>query len=131
MAQYADIIEIVAPGEAQAGSRVDITVKIRNIYSVAISIRVVGVPEYEGLPPGLYISFPVQSVNVNTGSTFSFVGYFTMPDKKVTIHAYSYWYGTDSYWHFDDEMTEAVNLAEELESEFGSIAIISYQRGGS
>jgi len=99
MAQYADIIEIVAPSEAQAGNRVDITVKVKNTHSAAISMKVVGVPEYEGLPPGLYVSFPVQSVNVNAGSTYSFNGYFTMPDKKVTIHAYSYWYGADGYWH--------------------------------
>ena len=128
MAQYADIIEIVAPSEAQAGSRVDITVKIKNTHSTAISMKVVGVPEYDGLPPGLYISFPVQSVNVNAGSTYSFGGYFTMPDKKVTIHAYSYWYGADGYWHSDDEMMEAVNLAAVVASQFKSIEIVSYER---
>ncbi len=112
MAQYADIIEIVAPSQAAQGSRVDITVKIKNIYSAAIGIKVVGVPEYEGLPSGLYIQFPVQSDNVNTGVTYSFSGYFTMPDKKVTIHIYSYWYGADNLWHLDDEMTKVVNLTE-------------------
>ena len=112
MAQYADIIEIVAPSQAAPGSRVDITVKTKNIYSAAIGIKVVGVPEYEGLPSGLYIQFPVQSDNVNAGVTYSFGGYFTMPDKKVTIHIYSYWYGADNLWHLDDEMTKVVNLTE-------------------
>jgi hypothetical protein len=111
LAQYADITEIVAPSQAASGNRVDITVKIKNIYSVAIGIKVVGVPEYEGLPSGLYIQFPEQSVNVNASATYSFSGYFTMPDKKVTIHTYSYWYGADNLWHLDDEMTKAVNLA--------------------
>ena len=112
MAQYADIIEIVAPSQAASGSQVDITVKIKNIYSATIGIKVVGVPEYEGLPSGLYIQFPVSSVNVDAGETYSFSGHFTMPDKKVTIHIYSYWYGADNLWHLDDEMTRAVNLTE-------------------
>src|SRR4030042_741767 len=111
MGQYADIIEIVAPTQAAQGDRVDITVKIKNTYSGAIGIMLVGVPEYESLPPGLYITFPVSSANVEGGATYSFSGYFYMPDKKVTVHAYSYWYGADGSWYFDDEMTKAVNLA--------------------
>jgi hypothetical protein len=110
MVQYADIVEIVAPTQAAQGDRVDITVKIKNTYSGAIGIKVVGVPEYEGLPSGLYITFPVSSTNVNGGITYSFSGYFNMPNKKVTIHIYSYWYGSDELWYIDDEMTKVVNL---------------------
>jgi hypothetical protein len=51
-----------------------------------------------------------------------------MPDRKVTVHAYSYYYSADGSWHFDDEMTKAVNLAQEVESRFGSIEIVSYAR---
>ncbi len=127
MAQYADIIEIVAPGEAQVGSRVDITVKIKNTYSAAIGMMVGGALEY-GVSPWPGITFTVSSVNVNSGSIYSFSGYFTMPDKKVTIHAYSYWYGSDDYWYFDDEMTKVVNLAVVVASQFGSIEIVSYER---
>ena len=127
MAQYADIVEIIAPGEAAAGSRVDITVRIKNTYSAAIGIMAGGALEY-GVSPWPGIAFPDQSANVDSGVTHPFNGYFTMPEKKVTIHAYSYWYGADDCWHFDDEMTKTVNLTAETESEFGSIAIISYQR---
>ena len=127
MAQYADIVEIIAPGEVAAGSRVDITVRIKNTYSAAIGIMAGGALEY-GVSPWPDITFPDHSANVDGGVTHSFNGYFTMPEKKVTIHAYSYWYGADGYWHFDDEMTKTVNLAAETESEFGSITIISYQR---
>ena len=127
MAQYADIIEIVAPAEAQAGSRVDVTVKIKNTYSGAIGIMVGGALEY-GVSPWPGISFPENSANVNGGATYSFSGSFTMPDKKVTIHAYSYWYGADGYWHFDDELTKSVNLVEEVESQFGLIEIVNYSR---
>ena len=127
MAQYADVIEIVAPGEAQAGSRVDITVKIKNTYSSAIGIMVGGALEY-GISPWPGIVFPEPSSNVNGGATHSFSGYFIMPDKKVTIHAYSYYYGADNSWHFDDEMTRVINVVAVPASQFGSIEITSYAR---
>ena len=127
MAYYADIVEIIAPSEAKPGDRVDITVRIKNTYSSSVGIMAGGALEY-GVSPWPGISFPDSSANVDGGVTHSFSGYFTMPDKRVTIHAYSYYYGSDGYWHFDDEMTRTVNLAEEIDSEFGSIAIISYQR---
>ena len=127
MAQYADIIGITAPGEAQCGSRIDITVRIKNTYSSAIGIMAGGALEY-GVSPWPGVSFPEPSANANGGATHSFSGYFIMPDKKVTIHAYSYYYGGDGSWHFDDEMTRAVNLAQEVESQFGSIEIVSYAR---
>jgi len=111
LAQYADITGITAPSEATRGSRVDIKVKIKNTYSAAIGIMVGGALEY-GVSPWPGITFPSNSANVNAGATYSFSGYFTMPDKRVTIHAYSYWYGADGAWHFDDEMTKAVSLTE-------------------
>ncbi len=110
MAQYAQIVEIVAPSQAVPGERVDITVRIKNTYSAAIGIMVGGALEY-GVSPWPGISFAENSANVNGGATYSFNGYFMMPDKAVTIHAYSYWYGADGAWHFDDEKTKSVNLA--------------------
>ena len=110
MAQYAQIVEIVAPSQAVPGERVDITVRIKNTYSAAIGIMVGGALEY-GVTPWPGISFPENSANVNGGATHSFSGYFTMPDKAVTIHAYSYWYGADGYWYLDDEKTRYVALA--------------------
>jgi hypothetical protein len=127
VAQYADIIEIVAPAEAAQGSRVDITVRVKNTYSAAIGVMVGGALEF-GVSPWPDISFPAPSANVAGGDTYSFSGYFTMPDKKVTIHAYSYWYGTDGSWYFDDEMIKIVNLVSVPESQFGSIEITSYER---
>ncbi len=110
MAQYADVIEVVAPSQAAPGDLVDITVKVKNLYSAPIGVMVGGALEY-GVSPWPGITFPTNSANVDAGATYSFNGYFYMPDKTVTVHAYSYWYGADGYWHFDDEMTKAVNLA--------------------
>ena len=126
MATYADVVEIVAPGEALAGSRVDITVRIKNKYVSTIGIMVGGALEH-GVTPWPGIDFPTNWANVPGGATQSFAGHFTMPDKGVTIHAYSYYYAEGS-WYFDDEMTKAVGLAEAPESEFASIEIVSYER---
>jgi len=110
MALYAQIAEIVAPSQAISGNRVDITVRIKNLYSSLISLMVGGALEY-GVSPWPGISFPQSGANVEGGATYSFNGYFYMPDKAVTIHAYSYWYGGDGYWHFDDEKTKGISLA--------------------
>lgn len=126
MAQYAQIIEIVAPSQAVPGERVDITVRIKNIYSSAIGIMVGGALEY-GVTPWPGITFPENSANVNAGATYSFSGYFTMTNKAVTIHAYSYWYGADSSWHFDDEKTKYVALAT-LTPQVSEFKIVDFTR---
>ena len=84
MAQYADIIEIVAPSQASPGDSVSITVKVKNLYSATIGIMVGGALEY-GVTPWPGISFPVSSANVSAGATYSFSGSFTMPDKNKGI----------------------------------------------
>ena len=110
MAQYADIVEIVAPSQATPGNTVSITVRIKNTYSDAMGVMVGGALEC-GVSPWPGIDFPEDYANVSGGATYSFSGSFTMPNSQVTIHAYSYWYGADGYWYFDDEMTKVVNLA--------------------
>jgi len=106
---FTEIVDIVAPSSAPAGSRVDITVKIKNLYSSTIGIMVGGALEY-GVSPWPTITFPSPSANVGPGATYSFNGYFTMPSVAVTIHAYSYYYAEGS-WYFDDERTKNVTVA--------------------
>lgn len=130
MAQYAGIVRIQAPAEAVAGSEVEVTVRVRNTHSATIGIMAVGVPEHPELPPGEYIDglYPREAVaNVPAGATYSFAGYFTMPDSAVTVHAYSYFYGADDLWHLDDEETIGVALAE-LVPELSRFAIAGYQK---
>ena len=122
--QYVEVISIVAPNEAVAGGIVDVTVTIRNISSYELSAMVGACLEY-GVSPWPEVTFPYNSVTLNPGESHSFNGPFTMPDKDVTIHAYSYWYGTDGYWHFDDEKTRSVNLTT-IEVGFRNLDITSW-----
>lgn len=126
MAQYADVIEIVTPAQAAPGSRVDITVKIKNIYSGIISILVGGAQEY-GVSPWPGIDFPEQWANVNPGATYSFSGSFIMPSARVTVHAYSYWYCSDGSWYFDDELTKVINL-QELTPQISEFQILDFAK---
>ncbi len=125
MAQYADVIEIIAPSQATSGNRVDITVRVKNTYSGVISIMVGGALEY-GVSPWPGIDFPDNWANVDGGAIRSFSGSFVMPDKRVTIHAYSYWYGSDGYWYFDDEMTKSVEVGAAPQPAISDFRIVDY-----
>lgn len=125
MAQYADVIEIVAPSQAAPGDRVDITVRIQNTYFDTIAIMVGGALEY-GVTPWPGIDFPEYWANVDQEIVFSFSGSFVMPDRKVTIHTYSYWYGTDGDWYFDDEMTRSVEVAAAPQPAISDFRIVDY-----
>ena len=125
MAIYADIIEIVTPGQALAGSRVDITVRVKNTYSGAVGIMVGGSQEY-GITPWPGIDFPENWANFDGGAVHSFNGSFLMPDRRVTIHAYSYWYGADGSWYLDDEMTKTVELQAAPQPSVSDFRIVDY-----
>lgn len=122
---YTQITEIIAPTKAVAGSRVDITVKIKNLLASTIGIMVDGALEYSVIPwPG--IMFPTDWANVPGGATQSFAGYFTMPNSDVRIHAYSYWYSAETYsWYFDDEATKDIKL-EVLKPVFSDFKVKDY-----
>ncbi len=123
MALYADIVEIVAPDRAAPGSRVDVTVRVTNLHSDVISIMAGGALEF-GLVPWPGIVFPDYWANVTPGETWSCAGWFIMPERAVTVHVYSYWYGSDGLWHFDDEDTKAMALTElRYEFDIGTPAV--------
>ena len=126
MALYTDIVEVVAPSEAQEGQVVNITVKIKNLYSATIGIMLGGALEY-GVSPWPAITFPYNYDNVAAGATVSFAGNFIMPNKAVNIHAYSYWYGADGLWHFDDEEAKDINLGA-VTPEFSNFAVSSLEK---
>lgn len=109
---YTDIVGVDAPSSAAPGTVVSITVRIKNTYSSIIGIMVGGALEY-GVSPRPTISFPDSIKNVDAGATESFLGSFVMPNKDVVIHAYSYYYGSDGLWYFDDELTIKVSVGIE------------------
>jgi len=106
---FTKIVEIVAPSSAVAGATVAVTIKIKNTYTSTIGVSAVGVRD----SVDRFIDWP--SYNIPAGATHSFSGSFTMPNSACIIHAYSYYYGTDSAWHFDDEMAKNVSLSEVFE----------------
>jgi len=103
---YSDVVEIIAPDTAQAGQTVNVTIKIKSKCSNIFTVACIGVYDSEER----FIDW--LTYNISPGETHSFDGSFVMPyyppGKVITIHGYSYWYGQDDSWHFDDEKTKDV-----------------------
>ncbi len=125
MAQYAEIVEIAAPDGATTRSRVDFTVKVKNLYSAPIAIMVGGILANA---PG-ELTFPDGDwANVPAGETHTFPGYFTMPNTNAVLRIFSYWYDGEMYWYPDDMKEETVNLATPVPV-FSELAVASFQKG--
>jgi len=102
---YTEITEIWTDKDSYSpGETVWVSVLIKNLHSASIHIRCEGLANDS--------KFMDLDAWVNPGITYSFGGYFTMPNSDVTIHAKSYYEGTDRLWHLDDEKTKDVSLTE-------------------
>lgn len=106
---YTDIVEIVAPDEAVAGSVVSAQVRIKNRHSASIHIYAVAVLDSEDRFIDWLDSW------VSPGQTKTFYGSFTMPSQDVTIHAYSYYEASDGYLYWDDAREKEVSVSEAVE----------------
>jgi len=126
MAYYAEIVHVGVQTEAREGEIVDILVGVKNLYTSTIGILIGGALEY-GVTPWPGITFVDTSYNTPAGATHYFSGAFTMPNKEVKVHVYSYYYGVDSGWHFDDEEVRTVKLSA-LAPEFDALKITDYER---
>ena len=125
MAEYVEIIALEAPDSAIEGKAVGVSVTLKNISSYNLSAMVGAYLDY-GVTPWPEVSFPYNAVTLSPGESHTFDGSFTMPDSDVTIHAYSYWYGSDGAWHADDKETKDVSLTE-LVPEFSQFEIVDYK----
>ena len=105
--RYTEIIDIVAPASAAEGERVDVTVKVKNIDTLFDHL-VACVAICDGT------RFIDAYANIHSGQTYSFSGHFTMPNKGITIYAYSY-YPYHQDWILDDQAQQDVALAEVFE----------------
>ncbi|GAI04014.1 unnamed protein product, partial [marine sediment metagenome] len=106
---YTNIVDIVAPSSARAGETVSVTIRIKNIWTGYVHVAAIGLWDSEER----FIDWLREWISA--GDTYSFSGSFVMPDRDVTIHAYSYFEAADDYWYFDDEAEKAVSLAEVFE----------------
>ena len=103
---YTEIVDIVAPSSAKPGETVSVTVKIKNIWTASVHVYAIGVLDStERFIDWLDYWIPA-------GSTHSFSGSFIMPNKSVTINAYSYYEDVDGYLRSDDSKSKNVALSE-------------------
>ena len=116
---YTEIVEIVAPDKAAAGSLVSVEVRIKNTWSTNVHIYCVGVLDSQTR----FIDWP--DAWVSPGQIQSFYGSFAMPSQNVIINAYSYYEAVDGLIYFDDQKSKAVGLTE-LRSDVSQFQIVDY-----
>lgn len=121
---YTDIVEIVAPSSARAGETVPVTIKIKNLWTASVHVYANGVLDSEER----FIDW--LDYWIPAGATHSFSGSFIMPNRDVTIHAYSYFEAEDGYLYFDDRAEKAIALGEIPTTYHLSVHVPSWAAGG-
>jgi len=117
---YTEIVRITAPSEAVSGANVSIEAKVKNIWANSFYIAVTG--QYDGVD----IAFSPDYANVGAGATYSFTSSFTMPNKGIRVHVWSfYWTGTE--WYQDDYRYVDIALTA-LKSEFSGFGVREYTK---
>lgn len=105
---YTEITQIDAPGQAAAGSTVDVAVAIGNLYNyAAIHVACVAVLDSEDR----FIDW--EDAVIEEGGAHWFSGSFQMPSEAVTVNVYSYYEDENGYWQPDDEASKDVAVEEE------------------
>lgn len=93
-----EIVEIVAPSGAIAGSLVTVEVRLKNIFRDWLWLAVTGKLFYYN---GTGFSFSPECAEVDSGETYSFTYSFIMPSNDVWIDVWS-WYSDGTKWIYDD-----------------------------
>ena len=118
---YTDIVNIIARASAKYGDKVDVTVKIKNLASYTIYIAATG--HYNGVD----IAFIPDYAAVGAGETYSFTKSFTMPNKSIRLHVWSwFWIGTDWYQDDYEYVDIALSAPAVPEPEFSGFAVSDY-----
>ncbi len=102
---YTEIVEIQAPDEGVAGDTVNVAVGIRNTWTDAVHIYCVAVLDSESR----FIDW--LDAWVDPGETHYFNGSFVMPERDVTINAFSYFQASDGNVYLDDSQARDVKLS--------------------
>ena len=121
MGAYTNITEIVAPSSAPQGSTVPVTIRVANIWDYQFAIYVEAFYDSE-------LIFESVDRWIYPGETLSFSSSFIMPDRDITIHAYSYVedgaLGLTEGWHRDDEAAKNVSLGTGVPVSFLPLAML-------
>ena len=116
---YTDIVDIAVSASARAGDLVLVTIWIKNTWSDSVRVAAIGIMD----AAERFIDW--QYSWIPAGATQSFSGSFIMPNRDVTIHAYSYYEGVDGWMYFDDEAEKDVSLVV-LEPVFQHFGLTEY-----
>jgi len=116
---YTEILGIVAPSEAVAGSIVNLVVTVRSLYTATMSVKVggtfdstvLGFSSIQALSPGMSKAFNIS---------------FIMPNSDVTVVAVSYYRGVE-VWIADDEISKNITLTG-VAPQFSGFAIKSFTK---
>jgi len=116
---YTEILGIVAPSEAVAGSTVNLVVTVKSLYTATMSVKVggtfdssvLGFSSIQALSPGMSKAFNIS---------------FIMPNSDVTVVAVSYYKG-QYVWIADDEISKNISLTA-LAPQFSGFAIKSFSK---
>lgn len=123
MPVVADIVKITAPSSAEAGKQVIIDVSVKNLGLAPAGYNDIAIT---GVFDSTSLSWQFDYLNVAPQETVIFRGWFTMPSKKVTVKAYS-WYWDGSKWVLDDSVSIDIALTT-LEPEFSGFSISDYSK---
>lgn len=123
MGLYSDIVAIIVPVNAVAGSTVDVEVRIKNLCGYAINLTAT-----KGQANDTLLRFGTVHRVVGAGQIASWYDSFVMPDEEVTMSVESWYEGANGTWQSDDYAEKDVALYSVPSSEFGSIVITSYER---
>jgi len=112
--KYTDIVEVIAPDKAIVGDTVQVIVRVKNLYTEAIYIAVTGRYNETNL------SFSPPNAAVSAGQTYDFTTFFTMPQKDIRVHLWSWYWAREWYqddYTYKDIIAEAVPVFKELKIE--------------
>ncbi|MHB8084322.1 MAG: hypothetical protein ACYDHZ_00655 [Dehalococcoidia bacterium] len=97
-------IELQVPNLALPGSRVNITVVVRNTYTVTVAARV------DAIFNGQYAQFDQPPTLIGPGDTYNFTGSLLMPPLTTLLVATCY-YWDGSVWQSDGQDAAVIEIA--------------------
>ncbi|GAJ04968.1 unnamed protein product, partial [marine sediment metagenome] len=100
-----EILNMWATAGPLAGDQVNVTAIVKNISAESLYITCTGL--YDDTP----LTFSPDYTWIDPGKNYTFTASFTMPNKDIRLHVWSYyWTGTE--WLWDDYVSLDIALGE-------------------